>query len=63
MAQPSNPLTFIKEVRIELAKVVWPTRAEAVRLTIVVIAVSVAIGIFIGGLDIVFVKLTEIVLK
>lgn len=59
----TNPITFLKEVRTELDKVVWPTRAEAVRLTIVVIGVSVVIGIFIGGLDIVFVKVTEIILK
>lgn len=63
MSQPTNPITFIKEVRTELARVVWPTRAEAVRLTIVVIGVSMIIGLFIGGLDVVFVKLTELILK
>jgi len=56
-------LTFLNEVKLELSKVVWPTRQETVRLTAVVIAVSVIIGLFIGALDVIFVKLTEIVIK
>ena len=63
MATVTNPTTFIKEVRTELAKVTWPTRAETVRYTIVVIGVSVAIGLFVGGADIVLVKVTELLVK
>lgn len=63
MASTVNPITFVKEARTELAKVIWPTRSQAVRLTLVVIGVSVGIGLFIGGLDIVFVKVTELLLK
>lgn len=39
-----------RETRSELRKVVWPTREETIRLTIVVITVSVIIGLilFIG---------------
>jgi preprotein translocase subunit SecE len=39
-----------RETRSELRKVVWPTREETTRLTIVVIAISVSIGLllFIG---------------
>lgn len=62
MAQ-MNPVTFLKEVRTEMGRVIWPTRAETIKLTVVVIAVSAAIGIFIGGLDIFFVKLTELIIK
>ncbi len=35
---------FIRDTRAELKKVVWPTREEAVRLTMVVLAVSTVIG-------------------
>ena len=63
MAANVNPIVFIKEARTELAKVIWPTRSEALRLTLVVIGVSVGIGLFIGGLDIAFVKITELLLK
>ncbi len=37
-----------RETRSELRKVVWPTREETIRLTIVVLAISTAIGVFLG---------------
>jgi preprotein translocase SecE subunit len=40
-----------KETLVELQKTTWPTRAEANRLTFVVIAVIVALGIYMGLLD------------
>ncbi len=58
-----GPITFLKQARAELSKVIWPTRAETIKLTLVVIGISVATGIFIGGLDIFFVKLTELLIK
>lgn len=63
MATMIGPVTFLKQARSELGKVVWPTRAETIKLTAVVIGVSVGVGIFIGGLDILFVKLTEILVR
>lgn len=50
MAQTS-PLEFIKEARVELSKVVWPTREEAIKLTVLVIIITVAVGVFIGAID------------
>jgi preprotein translocase subunit SecE len=38
----------------ELKKVTWPTREETTRLTVAVLAVTVAIGLFLGGVDIGF---------
>jgi preprotein translocase subunit SecE len=35
----------------ELKKVTWPTREETRNLTIVVIGISVALGLFLGGID------------
>ena len=54
-----NPLTYVKESKAELDKVVWPTRMEAIRLTIVVIIISVIVGAYIAGLDAIFAKFTE----
>ncbi len=62
MAQ-TNPAVFLKQVRTELSKVVWPTREETIKLTLVVIGVSVAVGIFISGFDVVLTKLTEILIQ
>ncbi|OHA00948.1 MAG: preprotein translocase subunit SecE [Candidatus Sungbacteria bacterium RIFCSPHIGHO2_02_FULL_47_11] len=46
--------TYLKEVRIELKKVTWPTREETTRYTLTVIVVSIMVAIFLGGLDVVF---------
>lgn len=52
----TKPLTFIKEVRGELARVAWPTRHEVFIYTIVVI-VSVAFFVtIIFGMDYAFSK-------
>jgi preprotein translocase subunit SecE len=59
----TTPITFFGEVRDELKKVVWPTRQETIRLTLVVITVSLLVGLFLGGLDFIFVKLIGIIVK
>jgi len=50
-------IPFLKEVRLEMKKVNWPTRQETVRYTLIVIGISVAVAIFLGGLDFVFTTL------
>ena len=49
-----SPVTFLQETASELQKSVWPSREETARLTMVVIALAVAAGFFLGGLDRVF---------
>jgi preprotein translocase subunit SecE len=63
MATVANPLNFFKEAQVELAKVIWPTRQEAIKLTAVVIGVSVAVGLYVGGLDILFTRIMAMVIK
>ncbi|MBI4990672.1 preprotein translocase subunit SecE [Candidatus Gottesmanbacteria bacterium] len=58
-----GPVIFLREVKSELGKVVWPTREEVVKLTIIVVAVSLAIGLYIGGLDLIFTKFTDFWVK
>jgi preprotein translocase subunit SecE len=50
-------VTFLKEVRLEMKKVNWPTRQETIRYTLIVIGVSVAVAIFLGALDFIFTTL------
>lgn len=45
-------LTFLKEVRTELAKVSWPTNKQIALYTIVVIGVSLFFAVILGVLDI-----------
>ncbi|MFU8797931.1 MAG: preprotein translocase subunit SecE [Gammaproteobacteria bacterium] len=42
---------FAKEARIELRKVIWPTRQETFRTTLVVVAVVIIVALFLWGLD------------
>ncbi len=46
-----SPVAFLRETFSELSKSVWPTREETARLTVVVIALSIVMGFFLGGLD------------
>ncbi|OGZ97874.1 MAG: preprotein translocase subunit SecE [Candidatus Sungbacteria bacterium RIFCSPLOWO2_12_FULL_41_11] len=47
-------LTFFQEVQVEMKKVTWPTRPQAVNYTIAVIGISIGVAAFLGGLDYVF---------
>lgn len=56
MAQPSKHrcVRFLREVRDELAKVVWPSRREVATYTIIVIITVLAVGLFVFCLDVIF---------
>lgn len=51
--------TFVKEVRSELAKVTWPERSDVIRLTAIVIAISLIVGLYLGGLDMIFTEMLK----
>ena len=53
---------YVGESWAELKKVAWPTRQTVIRLTLLVIAVSVVVGIYIFVLDSIFNTLLEVVL-
>ena len=42
---------YFNETTGELKKVSWPSRAEAIQLTILVLIVMIAMGIFLGLVD------------
>ena len=46
-----NPIGFLQETFSELRKSVWPSREEVSRLTVIVIALSIVMGFYLGGLD------------
>jgi preprotein translocase subunit SecE len=52
--QENALIRTIRETRSELRKVVWPTREETIRLTVVVIAISVVIGLILFMSDSLF---------
>jgi len=57
-----NLRRFVKETIGELRKVKWPTRKEAINLTIVVLVVSIAMAFFLGGLDYLFSRLLNLII-
>lgn len=47
-------ITYLRETRIELGKVSWPTREEATKLTRVVLVTVTAASLFLGFFDALF---------
>jgi preprotein translocase subunit SecE len=58
-----STVQFLREVRVELKKVTWPSRNEIIGSTAVVIMASFVVSFFLGFVDLVLQKLLEIVLK
>ena len=54
---------FLKEVRSELIKVKWPTRPEVIKMTSLVILISLLVGIYVGAVDFALTKIMEVIVK
>jgi len=54
---------FVQDVLVEFRKVTWPTRQELLNSTVVVIAVTVVLAFFLGGVDIALTRLVERILR
>ncbi len=53
-----NPVVrYYRETVGELKKVTWPTRREAINLTVIVLGVTFAMSAFLGVLDVLFNRL------
>ena len=59
----TSPVTFILQTWDELKKVTWPTQEQIIRLTMLVIFVSVLIGVYIGAIDYILTEITRIVVQ
>ncbi|MFH1181114.1 MAG: preprotein translocase subunit SecE [bacterium] len=44
-------VNFLKEVKLESAKVNWPTKNQTIKYTLAVIGISLVIAVFLGGID------------
>ena len=52
---------FAKDSRLEVRKVVWPTRQETVQTTLIILAVSTIVGLVLWGLDGIFVRVVAFI--
>lgn len=56
-------LQFLREVKVELKKVTWPSRKQALGSTLVVIILVVIISLFLGVVDIGLSSLISLIFK
>ncbi|MBI2670326.1 MAG: preprotein translocase subunit SecE [Candidatus Yanofskybacteria bacterium] len=47
-------IVFLRDVKIELARVNWPTRKQTIQYTLAVIMMSLAVAAFLGAWDSIF---------
>ena len=59
----TSPWEFIRQVRAETAKVVWPSRRETVMTGVMVMIMTTLLGIFFLGIDSVFDAIVNYLLR
>ena len=48
---------YLKDTRGEIRKTSWPTREQATKLTLIVLAVTAVMAIFLGAFDFIFAQI------
>ena len=56
-------ITYFKNAKHELKKVVWPTKKQAINYTLLVIGISLGVAIFLGILDFVFFRIITLIIS
>ena len=59
----TSPGEFIKQVKAETAKVVWPSRRETMMTAMMVVIMTVLLGVFFFGVDQVFSRIVQALLS
>jgi len=59
----TKSVQFLREVKIELKKVTWPSRKQALGSTAVVIVLVILISLFLGVVDVTLSSLIRLVVK
>ncbi len=60
-SRPNAIVRYLRETAGELRKVNWPTRAQAINLTLIVIVVSTVMAIILGTADFLFTRLFALI--
>jgi preprotein translocase subunit SecE len=55
-------IRYFQDTRDELRKVTWPSRQEAIRLTLIVLATTLTFSIALGFLDFIFQRLAGLLI-
>jgi len=62
-AKKTSPLDILRSIRVELHQVKWPTHQQTLKLTLIVVFVSLAVGLYISGLDVLFTKFIQSIIS
>ncbi len=58
----TTPAQFVRQVKQEISKVTWPTRAETMQGTLTVIVMSIVLALFLFLIDLVFAAMIRLIL-
>ncbi len=58
-----KPISFLRDTWAELRLVRWPDRPTTIKLTVIVIVISVLTGVYVGGLDYLFTNILQRVVR
>ena len=58
-----NPGEFLRQVRAETGKVVWPTRRETMMTALMVVIMTALLGLFFFGVDSAFSAIVQLLLS
>jgi preprotein translocase subunit SecE len=58
-----SPGEFVRQVRAEIAKVVWPSRADTIRMTIMVLIMTTILAVFFVGVDQILGRIVKLLLS
>jgi preprotein translocase SecE subunit len=56
-------LNWAEGFRQELSKVSWPSRRDALQLTLIVVIISTLLGVYIGVFDYIFAAILKLILN
>ncbi len=59
----TSPGEFVRQVRVETAKIAWPTRRETIQTTIMVLIMTTVLSLFFLGVDQVLGRLVKLLLS
>jgi preprotein translocase subunit SecE len=50
---------FLREVKIELSRVIWPTQNELIGSLVIVILLIIVASLYVGGIDFIFYRTAQ----
>jgi len=62
-AEKKGFMKFLRDVRVEMGKVTWPTRKDLAQSTLVVLVAVAIAALYTGVLDTVFAKIVDVVVN